>query len=75
MKPTKIRQEDKTELQVIRETLGYSRPMFAKKVLHKAPMTLTFYELKKSPIPESVLVIARVWLDFYNKLECKSVSS
>ena len=67
MKLTKIRQEDKTELQVIRETLGYSRPMFARKILHKAPMTVTFYELKKSPIPESVLVLARIWLDFYKK--------
>lgn len=67
IRQTKIKQEDKTELQIIRETLGYSRPMFAKKVVHKSEQMLLFYEHKKYPVPESVMSLARLWLDFYNK--------
>ena len=67
MKQTKIAQADKTEIQIIRETLGYSRPMFAEKIIHKSNGMLRLYENRKAEVPESVLVIARLWLDFYNK--------
>lgn len=67
MKQTKISQENKTEIQIIRETLGYSRPAFAEKIIHKSNGMLRLYETRKAVVPESVLVIARLWLDFYNK--------
>ena len=65
LRQTKIKQEDKTELQIIRETLGYSRPMFAKKIIHRSTQMLLFYELKRRPIPDGIMALARLWLDFY----------
>lgn len=58
---------EKTELELIREELGYSRPMFAKKVIHKATITLFKYEHHLVPIPDSVMKIAKKWLRFYRR--------
>lgn len=66
LRQTKIKDENKTELQAIREELGYSRPAFAEKVIHKSPQMLCLYE-KGHKTPESVLALARIWLDFYRK--------
>ena len=66
MKLTKI--QDKTEIQIIRETLGYSRPMFAEKIIHKSTGALVSYESRKINTPECVLALARAWLEFYNKI-------
>lgn len=65
MKLTNIK--DKTEIQIIRETLGYSRPQFAEKVIHKSTGMLRLYEHRQAVVPEGVMTIARLWLDFYNK--------
>lgn len=62
---------EKTELELIREELGYNRPMFAKKVIHKALITLFKYEHGIIKIPESVMYIAKKWLKFYRK-NCKN---
>lgn len=67
MKQTNIPQDKKTELQVIRETLGYSRPAFAEKVIHKSIGILRLYESGRAKVPDTVMVLARIWLDFYNK--------
>lgn len=67
LRKTKIKQEEKTELQCIREELGYSRPAFAEKVIHKSAQMLVLYENGKRKIPDSVMALARVWLDFYEK--------
>lgn len=67
MKQTNIPQDKKTEIQVIRETLGYSRPMFAEKVIHKSIGILRLYESGRAKVPDGVIALARIWLDFYNK--------
>lgn len=65
IRKTKI--EEKTELQLIREELGYSRPAFAEKVVHKSKQMVALYEKRKRNTPPSVMALARVWLDFYRK--------
>lgn len=65
MKLTNIPQEKKTEIQIIRETLGYSRPMFAEKVIHKSIGILRLYESGKAKVPDGVIALARIWYDFY----------
>ncbi len=65
MKLTNIPQEKKTEIQIIRETLGYSRPMFAEKVIHKSVPSLRLYEQGTAKVPDGVIALARIWLDFY----------
>lgn len=67
LRKTKIKEEEKTELQFIREQLGYSRPAFAEKVIHKSTQMLLLYENKRRNVPDSVMALARVWLDFYKK--------
>lgn len=66
LRQTKIKEENKTELQQIRETLGYSRSAFSEKVIHKSVPMLIFYE-KGYKVPDNVMAIARIWLDFYKK--------
>jgi len=65
MKLTNIPQDKKTEIQIIRETLGYSRPMFAEKVIHKSVPSLRLYEQGAAKVPDGVIALARIWLDFY----------
>lgn len=67
IRKTKVKDEDKTELQVIREELGYSRPAFASKVIHKSPQMLLLYENGQRKVPDSVMSLARMWVDFYKK--------
>lgn len=67
IRKTKVKEEDKTELQVIREELGYSRPAFAEKVIHKSPQMLLLYENGQRKVPDSVMALARMWADFYKK--------
>lgn len=59
-----------TELQTIRETLGFSRPRFAR-IIHRSVPMLYLYEIGKSPVPADVISVARAWLSFYNTMEDK----
>lgn len=74
IRQTKIKDEDKTELQLIREELGYSRPAFAEKVIHKSPQMLLLYENGSRKVPSTVMALARMWLDFYKKqtVDCQN---
>lgn len=68
--PKSKENREKNELELIREELGYTRPMFAKKVIHKAVITLFKYEHGIIKIPDSVMKIAKKWLRFYRR-NCK----
>lgn len=58
------------ELKRIRLLFKASRKQFGE-WLGKSASMIQFYESGKSPIPETVIMLARVWEDFYKKMHNK----
>lgn len=56
------------ELKRIRLLFRASRKQFGEVFIGKSQSMVQFYESGKSPIPETVMMIARVWEDFYKKM-------
>lgn len=57
------KESEKTELQKIREKLGYSTRMFAEKVLGRSLPAVVCYENGSSEIPDKVLAKAIEWYE------------
>lgn len=55
----------------IRKLLKLSRKQFGYFV-GKSGSMIQYYESGKSPVPETVIMIARVWEDFFNKMKKSS---
>lgn len=56
------------ELKRIRLLFKASRKQFGEVFVKKSKSMIQFYESGKSPVPETVMMLARVWEDFYKKI-------
>lgn len=56
------------ELKRIRTLLKASRKQFGYFV-GKSGSMIQYYESGKTPVPETVMMLARVWEDFFNKIK------
>ena len=63
-----IKMDDAQELKRIRLMLQASRKQFGNFVGKSASM-IQYYESGKTPVPTSVMMLARIWEDFYKKLK------
>lgn len=62
--------KEKTELQQIREAFGASQKTFGKIFLGGVSKTMIyFYETRKKPVPEKIMMLARCWKDFLDKMK------
>lgn len=59
------------ELKRIRLLFQASRKQFGEIFIGKSASMVQFYETGRTPVPESVMMIARVWEDFYKKMHNK----
>lgn len=59
------------ELKRIRLLYKASRKQFGEVFVKKSASMIQFYESGKSPVPETVMMLARVWEDFYKKIHNK----
>ena len=56
------------ELKRIRKLFQASRKQFGKVFVGKSASMIQYYEDGKSPVPDSVMMLARVWEDFYKNM-------
>lgn len=62
-------QKKKTELQLIREEFQASRPQFGKVFLGGlTKSTIYNYETQKKPIPQRVMMLARMWKSYLDTM-------
>lgn len=59
------------ELKRIRLLFQASRKQFGEVFIGKSASMVQYYETGRTPVPESVMMIARVWEDFYKKMHNK----
>lgn len=57
------------ELKKIRDMFQASRKQFGEVFVGKSASMIQYYESGKTPVPESVMRLARTWEDFYNKMK------
>lgn len=56
------------ELKRIRLLFQASRKQFGEVFIGKSASMVQYYETGRTPVPESIMMIARVWEDFYKKM-------
>ena len=66
-----IKMDNAQELKRIRLLFQASRKQFGEVFIGKSASMVQYYETGRTPVPESVMMIARVWEDFYKKMHNK----
>ena len=59
------------ELKKIRLLFQASRKQFGEVFIGKSASMVQYYETGRTPVPESVIMLARLWEDFYKKMHNK----
>lgn len=59
------------ELKKIRLLFQASRKQFGEVFIGKSGSMVQYYETGRTPVPESVIMLARLWEDFYKKMHNK----